>query len=46
MDAIFEFLFKYRSLAFEEGEIVFGAPSSLRLWLGLAGLATVRRRDG
>ena len=38
MDAIFEFLFKYRSLAFEEGEIVFGAPSSLRLWLGLAGL--------
>ena len=38
MDAIFEFLFKYRSLAFEEGEIVFGAPASVRLWLGLAGL--------
>jgi uncharacterized membrane protein len=38
MDALFEFLFKYRSLAFEEGEIVLGAPASLRLWLGLAGL--------
>jgi uncharacterized membrane protein len=38
MDAIFEFLFKYRSLAFEQGEIVFGAPASVRLWLGLAGL--------
>jgi len=38
MDAIFEFLFKYRSLVFEQGDFAFGAPSSMRLWLGLAGL--------
>jgi uncharacterized membrane protein len=38
MDAIFEFLFKYRGLVFEQGEFAFGAPASFRLWLGLAGL--------
>lgn len=38
MDAIFEFLFKYRSLVFEQAEFAFGAPASVRLWLGLAGL--------
>jgi uncharacterized membrane protein len=38
MDAIFEFLFKFRSLVFEQGELVFGAPASVRLWLGIAGL--------
>lgn len=38
MDAIFEFLFKYRSLVFEQGEFAFAAPASLRLWLGVAGL--------
>lgn len=38
MDAIFDFLFKYRSIVFEQGELAFGAPASLRLWLGVAGL--------
>jgi uncharacterized membrane protein len=38
MDAIFEFLFKYRSLVWEQGDFVFGAPASTRLWLGVAGL--------
>jgi uncharacterized membrane protein len=38
MDAVFEFLFKYRSLVFEQAEFTFGAPASLRLWLGIAGL--------
>ena len=38
MEGIFEFLFKYRPLVFEQGEFVFGAPASLRLWIGLAGL--------
>jgi len=38
MDAIFEFLFKYRDLVFEQGEFAFGAPASVRLWLGIAGL--------
>jgi len=38
MDAIFEFLFKYRSLVWEQGDFVFGAPASTRLWLGAAGL--------
>jgi uncharacterized membrane protein len=38
MKAIFEFLFKYRDLVFEQGEFAFGAPVSVRLWLGFAGL--------
>lgn len=38
MDAIFEFLFKYRSIVFEQGDFAFGAPGSLRLWLGIAGV--------
>ena len=38
MDALFEFLFKYRPLLFEQSEFAFGAPSSLRMWLGVAGL--------
>lgn len=38
MEAIFEFLFKYRSLVFEQGEFAFGAPASVRLWLGIAGV--------
>nr|NIQ55848.1 hypothetical protein [Gemmatimonadota bacterium]NIU76050.1 hypothetical protein [Gammaproteobacteria bacterium]NIY09907.1 hypothetical protein [Gemmatimonadota bacterium] len=38
MDALFELLFKFRPAVFEQGEIAFGAPSSLRLWLGVAGL--------
>jgi len=38
VDAIFEFLFKYRSLVFEQADFAFGAPASMRLWLGLAGL--------
>lgn len=38
MDEIFEFLFKFRSFVFEQGELAFGAPASLRLWLGVAGV--------
>jgi uncharacterized membrane protein len=38
MDTIFEFLFKYRSIVFEQADFVFGAPASVRLWLGVAGL--------
>ena len=38
MDALFEFLFKYRSLVFEQGDFAFGAPGSVRLWLGIAGV--------
>ncbi len=38
MDAIFEFLLKYRPIVFEQAEFAFGAPASMRLWLGLAGL--------
>ena len=36
MESVFEFLFKYRPLVFEQGEIAFGAPASIRLWLGVA----------
>lgn len=35
---MFEFLFKYRPLVFEQGEFAFGAPASVRLWLVVAGL--------
>ena len=38
MDAIFEFLFKFRPLVFEQGDLAFAAPASLRVWLGVAGL--------
>ena len=38
MEAVFEFLFKYRTLVFEQGEFAFGAPASIRLWLGVAGV--------
>ena len=38
MQGIFEFLFKYRPLVFEQGEFGFAAPGSLRTWLGVAGL--------
>lgn len=38
MDTLLEFLFKYRTLVFEQGEFAFGAPASMRLWLGVAGL--------
>lgn len=38
MNAIFEFLFKFRAAVFEQGDFIFGAPASVRLWLGVAGL--------
>jgi uncharacterized membrane protein len=38
MDEIFEFLFKFRSFVFEQGDLAFGAPTSLRLGLGIAGV--------
>ena len=44
MDSIFEFLFKYRPLVFEQGDLTFAAPGSTRLWLvaaGVVGAATV-----
>ena len=44
MEGIFEFLFKYPPLFFEQGDFTFGAPMSVRLWLiivGILGAATV-----
>ena len=44
MERIFEFLFKYPPLFFEQGDFTFGAPMSVRLWLiivGILGAATV-----
>ena len=38
MDTLFEFLFKYRGIAFEQGDFAFGAPGSFRIWLGIAGV--------
>ena len=38
MQGIFEFLFKYRPLVFEEGEFAFAAPLSVRTWLIIVGL--------
>lgn len=38
MQGIFEFLFKYRRLVFEQGDFAFAAPSSVRTWLVIAGL--------
>jgi uncharacterized membrane protein len=35
---VFEFFLKYSPLVFEQGELAFGAPSSVRLWLVGAGL--------
>jgi uncharacterized membrane protein len=37
MEGLFEFLFKYRPLLFEQGEFAFTAPASARLWLLGAG---------
>jgi len=37
MEGLFEFLFKYRPLLFEQGEFAFLAPASVRLWLLGAG---------
>ncbi|MBO23532.1 MAG: hypothetical protein CMM26_14330, partial [Rhodospirillaceae bacterium] len=36
MDALFEFLFTYRDIAFQQGDFAFAAPGSLRLLLGIA----------
>ena len=44
MDRLFEFLFKYRPLVFEQGDFAFAAPASVRLWIlaaGLVGLVAV-----
>ncbi|HSG09210.1 MAG TPA: glutamine amidotransferase [Longimicrobiales bacterium] len=41
MDRLFEFLFKYRPLVFEQGDFAFTAPSSVRLWILAAGLAGI-----
>jgi uncharacterized membrane protein len=38
VQGIFEFLFKYRRLVFEQGEFAFAAPTSFRTWLIIAGL--------
>jgi uncharacterized membrane protein len=38
MEGLFEFLFKYRSIVFEQAEFAFGAPASTRTMLGIAGL--------
>jgi uncharacterized membrane protein len=44
MDRLFEFLFKYRPILFEQGEFAFLAPGRTRLWVlagGLLGAAAV-----
>lgn len=38
MDALAEFLFKFRGIAFDQGDFAFGAPGSFRIWLGVAGV--------
>jgi uncharacterized membrane protein len=38
MDRLFEIFFKYRPLVFEQGEFAFGAPASVRMWVGVAAL--------
>ncbi len=38
MDTLFEFLFKYRSLVYEQGEFIFAAPASSRVWIGVVGV--------
>jgi uncharacterized membrane protein len=38
MDGLFELLFKYRSIVFEQADFAFGAPASTRTMLGVAGL--------
>jgi len=38
VQGIFEFLFKYRPLVFEQADFAFAAPMSFRTWLGIAGL--------
>lgn len=41
MDALFEFLFKYRPLVWEQGDFAFTAPASVRAWIVVAGLVGV-----
>jgi len=38
MEGLFELLFKYRPLVFEQGEFAFAAPASTRTMLGVVGL--------
>jgi uncharacterized membrane protein len=38
MESLFEFLFKFRPIVFEQGEFAFAAPSDVRTWLGIAGV--------
>ncbi len=38
MENLFELLFKYRPLVFEQADFAFAAPISFRTWLGIAGL--------
>ncbi|HSG47438.1 MAG TPA: vWA domain-containing protein, partial [Longimicrobiales bacterium] len=41
MDALFQFLFKYRPLVFEQGDFAFTAPPSVRAWIVVAGLVGI-----
>ncbi len=38
MEGLFELLFKYRQIVFEQGDFAFAAPASVRTWLGIAGV--------
>ena len=38
MESLFEFLFKYRPIVFQQGDFAFAAPSDVRTWLGIAGV--------
>jgi len=41
MSAVFEFLFKYRPLVFEQGDFTLGASGSARIWIAIAAVAAV-----
>lgn len=38
MEGLFELLFKYRQIVFEQGDFAFAASAPIRTWLGIAGV--------
>lgn len=41
MSAVFEFLFKYRPLVFEQGDFTLAASGNARIWIGVAAVAAL-----
>ncbi|MDZ7780989.1 MAG: glutamine amidotransferase [Gemmatimonadota bacterium] len=41
MNTVFEFLFKYRPLVFEQGDFTLAASGSARIWIGVAAVAAI-----